>query len=141
MDESSRVVVRSRIRNHLIPFFGERAVAAIQPSTVREWTAWLVSRRLADNTRVVLFAQLSTILTAAVDDGLIAKNPCSARSVIAPTPVLPKLVPWTAGEVAAVRSAVAPRYRPLVDLGAGCGARQARSSVFHRKTSTSRVAG
>jgi integrase len=124
MDESSRVGVRSRIRNHLIPFFGKRAVAAIQPSTVREWIVWLVSRQLADNTRVVLFAHLSAILTAAVDDGLIAKNPCSARSVAAPTPVLPKLVPWTAGEVAAVRSAVAPRYRPLVDLGAGCGARQ-----------------
>ncbi|SDT38238.1 tyrosine-type recombinase/integrase [Actinoplanes derwentensis] len=123
-DESTRVGVRSRIRNHLVPFFGKRAVAAIQPSTVREWLSWLVGRGLADNTRVVLFAHLSGILTAAVDDGLIAKNPCSARSVVAPTPVLPKLVPWTVEMVTVVRAAVSLRYRPVVDVGAGCGARQ-----------------
>jgi integrase len=39
-------------------------------------------------------------------------------------PTLPKIEPWSTATVAAIRRAVPRRYRPLVDLGAGCGARQ-----------------
>ena len=91
---------------------------------MRDWDAELAEKRLATNTRAVLFAHLSAILTAAVDDGLIAKNPCSAKSVTAPSATLPKIVPWTAAMVTGVRSGLRARYWPVVDLGAGCGARQ-----------------
>lgn len=124
LDESTRPTVRSRVRNHLISYFGSRAIGSIRPSTIRDWNAQLVAKRLSVNTRVVLFAHLSGILTAAVDDGLIGKNPCSAKSVGAPSPTFPKIVPWPAGTVAAIRAAISPRYRAVVDLGAGCGARQ-----------------
>ncbi len=127
-DESTRMPVKARVRKHIISFFGKRAVASIQPSPVREWDAGLIEKRLAANTRAVLFAHLSGILTAAVDDGLIAKNPCSAKSVTSPTPTLPRIVPWTAATVAAVRNNLPVRYRPVVDVGAGCGAR--RGEIF-----------
>lgn len=113
----------ARVRKHVIPFFGRRAIASIQPSTVRDWDAGLIDKRLAANTRAVLFTHLSGILTAAVDDGLIAKNPCSAKSVTAPTATLPRITPWTVTRVAAVRRNLPARYRPVVDVGAGCGAR------------------
>ncbi|MBL7259171.1 tyrosine-type recombinase/integrase [Paractinoplanes lichenicola] len=124
LDESTRPTVRSRVRNHLIPYFGGRGIGAIRPSTVRDWDREMIAKKLANNTRVVLFAHLSGILTSAVDDGLIAKNPCSAKSVKAPTSTLPEIVPWPFEVVAAVRDGVPLRYRPVVDLGAGCGLRQ-----------------
>ena len=47
------------------------------PST--SWDSSLVGI-LAVNTRSATYTNLSAILTAAVDDGLLAVNPCSAKS-------------------------------------------------------------
>jgi integrase len=61
---------------------------------------------------------------AAVDDELIAKNPCSARSVSQPRAVARRVVPWNLDQVMAVRAGLAVRYRSMVDLASGCGLRQ-----------------
>lgn len=122
-DESSRESTEIRVRKHIIPFFLDRPISSIQPSTVREWDRGLAGV-LAVATRSVAFSHLSAILTAAVDDGLIAKNPCSAKSVTQPQPIPRKVVPWRIETVAAIRAGLAPRYRPTVDIGAGCGCRQ-----------------
>ncbi|GAA4963767.1 hypothetical protein GCM10025331_64460 [Actinoplanes utahensis] len=122
-DESSRESTEIRVRKHIIPFFRGRAVNTIRPSDVREWDSSLVGV-LAVATRSVCFSHLSAIFTAAVDDRLIAKNPCSAKSVTQPQPIPRKVVPWTPPTVAAIRAALLPRYRCTVDLGGGCGARQ-----------------
>jgi integrase len=123
LDESSRETTGIRVRRHIIPFFGKRSVSAITPGLVREWDAGLIGV-LAVATRSTAFAHLSAILTAAVDDGLIAKNPCAAKSVTKPQPPRTKVVPWEVGTVMAIRSGLSRRYRPMVDIGAGCGLRQ-----------------
>lgn len=122
-DESSRESTELRVRKHLLPFFGSRALNSIKPGHIREWDRGLVGK-LAPGTRSVIFAHLRSILAAAVDDERIAKNPCSARSVSQPRPVERRVVPWKVTEVAAIRAALPERYRPTVDLGAGCGMRQ-----------------
>ncbi|MEU0155516.1 tyrosine-type recombinase/integrase [Micromonospora fulviviridis] len=122
-DESTRESTEFRVRKHLLPFFGSRQLASIKPGHIREWDADMVGK-LAPATRAVVFAHLRTILGAAVDDERIAKNPCSAASVKAPRPVQRRVVPWRADEVSAIRGGLAERYRPMVDLGAGCGMRQ-----------------
>jgi integrase len=122
-DESSRETTEIRIRKHIVPFFGNRPVSAIKPGSIREWDRTLVGV-LAPATRSVAFSHLSAILTAAVDDGLIAKNPCSAKSVTPPQPTVRKVVPWKIETISAIRAGLAPRYQPMVDIGAGCGARQ-----------------
>lgn len=122
-DESSRETTQIRVRKHIIPFFGTGPISAITPGLVREWDAGLVGV-LGVATRSTAFAHLSAILTAAVDDGLIGRNPCAAKSVTKPQPVRTKVVPWEIGTVAAIRSGLTPRYRPMVDLGAGSGPRQ-----------------
>jgi integrase len=123
LSESTRQSTEVRVRKHIIPFFGDRPISAIKPSTVREWDAGLIGK-LSVGSRSTAFAHLSSILTAAVDDGLIASNPCSAKSVSKPRRVPRKVVPWRIDTVAAIRAALPPRYRPTVDIGAGCGARQ-----------------
>jgi integrase len=122
-DESSRETTEIRVRKHLLPYFGARQLASIKPGTVREWDAHLVGR-LAASTRSVVFAHLRAILSAAVDDERIGKNPCAAKSVKQPQPVQRKVVPWKVDVVTAIREGLAPRYRPMVDVGASCGARQ-----------------
>lgn len=122
-DESTRETTEIRVRRHLVPFFGARQLAAIKPGTVREWDASMVGK-LALSTRSVVFAHLRSILSAAVDDERIARNPCSAKSVRQPQPVERKPVPWKVEVIRAIRAGLAPRYRPLLDIGAGCGSRQ-----------------
>nr|WP_231925933.1 site-specific integrase [Micromonospora echinofusca] len=122
-DESTRESTEFRVRKHLLPFFGSRQLASIKPGHIREWDAGMVGK-LAPATRAVVFAHLRTILGAAVDDERIAKNPCSAKSVKPPRPVQRRVVPWRYDQVSAIRGGLAQRYRPMVDLGAGCGLRQ-----------------
>jgi integrase len=72
----------------------------------------------------VLFANLSALLTAAVDDEKIRKNPCRADSVKRPRPDPRKVVPWAPTQVFAVREGLPARYRLAATLAAGCGLRQ-----------------
>jgi len=72
----------------------------------------------------VVFANLSAIFQAAMDDGLIGKNPCRAGSVKPPAPDRRKVIPWTIERVAAVRAGLPERYAAMTDVGAGCGLRQ-----------------
>lgn len=122
-DESTRETTEIRVRTHLIPYFGSRALASIKPGHIRDWDRSLVGV-IAASTRSVVFAHLRAILGAAVDDERIVKNPCAARSVTPPRPGERRVVPWTVSEVSAVRAGLAERYRTMVDVGAGCGARQ-----------------
>lgn len=123
LNESSRETTEHRVRKHLYPFFGDRQLAAIKPGHIREWDNGLAGK-LAASTRSVVFTHLRSILAAAVDDERIAKNPCSARSVKQPRPAERHPVPWTLEQVNALRAGLPVRYRPVVDLGAGCGMRQ-----------------
>lgn len=122
-DESTRESAQIRVRKHILPYFGNRQLASIKPAHVREWDRSLAGV-LAPATRAVAFAYLRAILSAAVDDERIVKNPCSARSVSPPRPVERRVVPWKPHEVAAIRAGLGERYRAMVDVGAGCGTRQ-----------------
>ncbi|WP_409469831.1 tyrosine-type recombinase/integrase [Streptomyces sp. HC307] len=64
------------------------------------------------------------MLTAAVDDRLIAENPCRSSSVRAPKLDPRRIVPWPRERVLAIRSALPEQYRAMVDLAGGCGLRQ-----------------
>jgi len=87
--------------------------------------AWL--RRvedLAPRTRVLILGHVSNIFNAAVDDRLVARNPCGARSVRRPKIMPTKVVPWPHAQVLAVREALPERYRVIAVVGAGLGLRQ-----------------
>jgi integrase len=123
MDESTRETTEYRVRKHLLPYFGSRPLAAIKPGQISEWDRSMVGK-LSASTRSVIFAHLRSILSAAVDDERIVRNPCSARSVKQPRPVERLVVPWTLDQVISVRAGVLERYRAMVDVGGGGGLRQ-----------------
>ncbi len=122
-DVSTREAVASRLKVHLLPTFGAMELRAVRPSTVQ---AWLRGRQQAcapSFVRVIL-ANLSAILSAAVEDGLIVTNPCRASSVKAPALDGAKIVPWTGERVAEVVAAHPEPYRAVPVVAAGCGLRQ-----------------
>jgi integrase len=122
-DPSTREATELRFRLHILPALGDHQLAALRPSVVQAWTRGLQAT-LAPNYVRVIFANLSALLRAAVDDGHISKSPCQAASVKPPPPDRRKLVPWPVERVAAVRDGLPDRYRPLADIGAGLGLRQ-----------------
>lgn len=123
-DPATRESVEMRLRRHAIPHIGKRPIGSFNPTHVRLWMRTLEDAGLSAAYRRGIFAHVSTVFTAAVEDRLIRANPCSARSVKAPRLDPRKVKPWSADRVKVVRAALPERYRALVDPAAGCGLRQ-----------------
>jgi integrase len=121
-DFSTREAVELRLRLHVYPFLGRLQLRYIKPSAIQAWLRGLEA--LAPSYRRVILANVSTVLSAAADDELIAKNPCRAASVRTPKVEPRKIVPWSADEVLAVHNALPARYRIVAALAAGLGLRQ-----------------
>lgn len=120
-DPASQHQLRLRFRVHILPVLGGRELRSLKPGVIQAWVAGL---DLAPAYVRVVLANLSACLQAAVDDGLIATNPCRSRSVRGPSRETRKVVPWPAGRVEAVREQLPERYRELVTVTAGLGLRQ-----------------
>ena len=123
VDPSTAQALEVRLRVHLLPTFGGQELRAIRPSSVQAWLSGL-QQQLAPSYVRVLLANLSGILRAAVDDALIARNPCQAGSVRAPTVPRLRVRPWTHEQVQAVVAGHPDRYRVVPVVAAGCGLRQ-----------------
>ncbi|WP_033322130.1 tyrosine-type recombinase/integrase [Streptomyces yerevanensis] len=114
-----------RLRLHVYPVLGSRPIGTFRPEHIRELVAALeakpgVSPAYARN----IFADVQSVLSAAVDDSLLSRNPCGARTVRRPKVDSPPVIPWVPAQVFAVRAALLERYQAMVDIGAGCGLRQ-----------------
>jgi integrase len=121
-DPSTRLAVENRLGVHVIPVLGRKQLRDIKPSTMQAWLRGV--EQLAPRTRVLILGHVSAIFSAAVDDALIATNPCNAKSVRRPKVPVRRVVPWEHDRVLAVREALPDRYRVIVMLGAGLGLRQ-----------------
>lgn len=119
---STKEAVALRLRLHVFPILGRRPIGSLKPSTIQSWIKTMAD--LAPRTQQLVLTNVSTVLSAAVDDELIAKNPCRAGSVNAPRGAPKKVVPWPAAAVTAVHDALPERYRVLVTICAGLGLRQ-----------------
>ena len=123
--ESTRERTESRLRLHLYPVLGQRELGELarSPSIIQAWLRGLQAT-LAPSSAALVLKNLSAMMTAAVDDGLIPRNPCRAASVRTPKAEARRVVPWPGPRVAAVRAALPAGYRAMADCGAGLGMRQ-----------------
>jgi integrase len=121
-DRSTRLAVETRMRVHVYPVIGKKQLRNIKPSTMQAWLRGV--EKLAPRTRVLILGHVSNILNAAVDDALMARNPCDAGSVRRPKVPVRNVVPWEHDQVLAVREALPERYQVIAMLGAGLGLRQ-----------------
>lgn len=121
--ETTREATELRIRLHATRHFGQRELRAIKPSVIQAWLRGLQHDLAPSYVRTVL-TNVSAVFNAAVDDGLIASNPCRAKSVRLPKREQHKIDPWPVERVAAVIDALPARYRATAVVAAGCGLRQ-----------------
>ncbi|OKJ37728.1 tyrosine-type recombinase/integrase [Streptomyces sp. CB01580] len=124
-DVSSQIVTEQRLRLHAFPVLGTRPLDSFRPEHIRGLVSVLeanpsVSGAYARN----IYGDVRAVLSAAVDDSLLSRNPCSVKSVRPPAVERRRVVPWLPTQVRAVRAALPERYRTMVDTGAGCGLRQ-----------------
>jgi integrase len=121
---STRDMVEMRLRRHAFPYLGSRPLGSFQPGHIRDWVHALERAGVAGSYGRTIYANVRALLSAAVDDGHLSRNPCDAGTVRAPSIEPKRLVPWSAERVLAVRAGLPQIFRPMVDLAAGCGLRQ-----------------
>ncbi|MEU9858768.1 site-specific integrase [Streptomyces sp. NPDC047974] len=123
-DPTTRTTVNIHLRLHAFPYLGTRPLDSFRPEHIRAWLSELERALPVSSYRRVIFASVSAVLSSAVDDELLLKNPCKAGTVRQPAPVAPRVNPWTAQRVFTVQRALPGRYGATVDVGGGCGLRQ-----------------
>lgn len=139
-DDSTAVTVRARLYWHVLedpgnpgrtrrggPALGHLTWAQLQryPSLTQAWIAGLAC---AASTAGRVVSVVSSVVSSAMDDGLIGRDPTKARSVTRPLASVPRAAAWDAETVAAVERELPPRYRIAMRAGPCTGARQ--SEVF-----------
>jgi len=103
--------------------FGSLPLAAVRPSSVRSWTAELKAAGLADSYVYALHSRLSQIMSDAVHDGLLGRNPCSRRTSPGAGGQRPYVA--TTEQVWALHEAITDHLQPAILLGAFVGLRTA----------------
>jgi len=118
---TTRAMVETHLRRHVLPHFGPRQLASVRPSEVQAWVRGL-SDVLAPSTVEVVYRYTATIFRAAVTDRLIPSSPCVGVRL---PKVEPRRVdPLATEAVEALVDAAPERYRALLVLAAGTGLRQ-----------------
>ena len=118
--DRTREVYASILRVDVLPEFGALQLNGLTPDRVRRWQSGLAKTKPAMAPKA--YRLLRTILTTAVDDGLLSENPCKVRGAATERTEerrIPSLV-----QVEQVASAIERRYRTAVLLAAYCGLRK-----------------
>ncbi|GAA4656269.1 hypothetical protein GCM10023347_01810 [Streptomyces chumphonensis] len=123
-DLTTQVAVEARLRLHAFPRIGARPLGSFRPVHIREFVRDLERDSMAGSYARTVYGNVRAVLSAAVDDGHLARNPCSASSVRPPAVSVNRVVPLLPAHVRAVRAGLPERYRAMVDVGSGCGLRQ-----------------
>ncbi len=123
-DPNTQASMESQLRRHAFPYIGSRPLGSFQPEHIRELVAHLEAKKLSGSYARTIYANVRTVMNAAVDDGYLPRSPFAAASVKPPAVERKRVMPWLPDRVFTVRQALPERYRPMVDLGAGCGLRQ-----------------
>lgn len=115
--------IERELRLHVYPFIGSRTLRELakRPSLTQ---AWISGMKLAAGSKRQVIRDVSSVYVAAIDDGLISRNPTQARSVTRPKTEEQKAQPWTLAQVESMSRALPDRYAVLPYLGAGTGMRQ-----------------
>lgn len=115
-------LLERRFRLHVYPVLGSRTLRELarRPSLLAAWSSGL---DLAPSTARRTMQMVSGLFAAAVDDGIIPRNPMKSRTVRPPTLPENHPTPWDLLTVAAVSDALPPRYAVLPYLGVGTGQR------------------
>jgi integrase len=128
--ERTWINLEGRLRNHLLPVLGERQLSAIRPEDVRLLIAELTTvKHLEAATVKPVYFLLRRILTTAVADGLLARNPCIEVQLPAEEEG-EEMRFLTPADLATLADAISPRFRALVLTAGYAGLRAGELSAL-----------
>jgi len=125
----TRETYRSQL-THILPTFGRASIGEITPVDVRRWHGSLLESGLSANTTAKVYRLFRTIMSTAVDDGLLRSNPVSIRGAAVERAHERPLVTWD--EVGRLADAIEPRFRVLVWTAAISGLRFGELTALDR---------
>ncbi|GGS49407.1 tyrosine-type recombinase/integrase [Streptomyces violaceus] len=128
---TTRQLYGSLLRHHLEPAFGAVNVAEISPPLVRRWRADKLASGTGPTTVAKAYALLRAIMSTAVADQMIRRNPCTIKG--ASTVHTPERPTATVQEVYDLADAMQPRYRVLVLMAGFLGLRWGELIGLHRR--------
>lgn len=108
------------LKRHLVPEFGTTPLAAITAADIREWHAETLIGK--PTMRAHAYALLRTILASAVNDELIALNPCHIRGAGNSKRAV-TIRPASVAELGKLAAAMPERLRLMVILASWCALR------------------
>lgn len=108
---------------HVLPVLGERPLSAVRRADVEALCAALP---LAPSTVAVVAQHVGQLFRAAVEDGLVVRNPAARARLPRNDPAKPQPVPLEV--VARIEAALPDWLRVAVPLGLGAGLRQGEAS-------------
>lgn len=131
--DATRQLYRSYLRVHL-QGMDARRLTEITRTDWERWYADLLPGRDVGRARVYAFAR--SILTSAVDDGILTDNPLRIRGAGSAGHDATGLELFTSAEIDALAGAMKPAHRLAVMLAAWCGLRFGEISGLQRRDFT-----
>ncbi|MGH9086953.1 MAG: tyrosine-type recombinase/integrase [Acidimicrobiales bacterium] len=120
---------RSLLRVHILPSFGKLPLGKVAPTAIRAWNATLAAAHPV--TAAKAYRLLREVLSTAVADELIARNPCVVKN--AGQERSPERPMASVAEVEALATAMPDELRPVVLLAAWCHLRRAELLGLERR--------
>ncbi|MDZ7732499.1 MAG: tyrosine-type recombinase/integrase [Acidimicrobiia bacterium] len=117
----------------MLPALGDLELGEITPARVRAWhAAMLRAESPGRSTAAKCYRLLKAMLNTAVDDEVLAKNPCTIRGAGVERP--PERPVATIEQVYELADAVGPRYRAMVLTAAFTGLRLGELLALRRRS-------
>ena len=134
---TTRRIYDANLRNHILPELGDVELGKLTPSMLRAWLAALTTKvgghgqPLAPGSVAQAYRTLNRVLSAAVDNELLGRNPL--RGVKPPRVDVEPMRFLSHEEVATLASVIDPRNRVLVLVAAYAGLRAGELTALRRK--------
>jgi integrase len=124
-------IYRGLLRRHIVPFLGNVAISKIDTAMVREWRMALLAEGASASEAAKAYRFLRAVLMTAVDDLIIARNPCRIRGAGEEKPDERPVL--TVSQVLDLADRVQDRrFRALVLLAAFAGLRWGEVTALRR---------
>ena len=118
----TRANIEGRLRNHILPRFGDMPMAAIRSIDARAFVSEMIAKGRAPATVGATFRTLAKIMSTAEADGIIGRTPCLGIDLPKETG-RQEMRFLDADQVSALADAIDPRYRTLIFTAAYTGMR------------------
>jgi integrase len=121
IEATTRAAYQSNLDKHFYPFFGQRPMAKVAPSTVQDWVTHAAASGLSPRSIRKYHAMLHSIFKRAVRDQVILLNPCEHTEL--PKVVLKRSPTLTPDQFDRLIAAIPEGHRLMVETAIETGMR------------------